>query len=96
MAILVPNSFSSFQLSEFEEETGSVLTPEHKAVLQNKLSNIAHQKLNLVFNPNDVLAYAQQVAYLQGQLDVIQWQLDTSIQVEELLYERLKQQDQAQ
>lgn len=89
MAHLIPNNFSSFELTLAEEESGQVLNTLQKMVLQNKLAAVAAQKLHLVYVPNDPKDYAQQMAYLQGQLDVLQWQLDTSTQVEEILAAKL-------
>ena len=89
MSQLIPNSFSSYTLSSYEEEAGSVITLEQKQVIQNKLSSIAEQKLNLVFDPANISDYPIQLSYLQGQLDGIRWLLDTSVQVEEVIAARL-------
>jgi len=79
---LIPNAFSSFSLTAEEEESGQVLNGNQRMVLQNKAAEIAQAKLNITFTPNDILAYAQQEAELQGQLGIIQWILDSSTAVE--------------
>lgn len=65
------NSFSSYNLTEEEFKNGSILTSLNIAVIQNLRSQIAEEKLNLPFTPNDVLSYTQQEAYLKGQLDIL-------------------------
>lgn len=93
MATLIVNTFSSFELTTFEEEQGQVLNPMQKMVLQNKLAAVATQKVNLVYDPLNALDFAMQVSYLQGQMDVITWQIETSNNVEEILATRLQQQE---
>ncbi len=70
-----PNTFSSYTLTEQESRTGAQLTSLNVAVLQNLRSNIAEEKLNLAFTPNDIMSYTQQDAYLKGQLDILQYLL---------------------
>lgn len=82
MAILIPNDFSSWQLSPAEEESGQILTYEQKAVLQNKLAEIVRDKLNITLDVNNPVKFAQEEAYLKGQMDLVVWLLDTSQSVE--------------
>jgi len=89
MATLQANSFASFKLSEQEEENGQILTLNQKMVLQNKLADIAIQKLNLVLDPANIDDFKMQNSYLQGQLDVMNWQLETSVSVEQDLAARV-------
>jgi hypothetical protein len=72
MAHPIPNTFSSYNLTEQELKLGAQLSSLNVAVIQNLRSTIAEEKLNLVFTPNDVLSYTQQEAYLKGQLDILQ------------------------
>lgn len=88
MAKLQTNSFSSYVLSVAEEEVGQVLNDLQVMVLQNKRAIIAQDKLNIIYKPSEPLEFAQQVSYLQGQLDVIQWLLDTSNEVALAVKER--------
>ena len=69
----ITNTFSSYSLSENEQKLGTQLTQLNVAVFQNQRSQIAEEKLNLVFTPNDVLHYTQQEAYLKGQLDLLNY-----------------------
>jgi hypothetical protein len=67
------NVFSTYVVSQQEEAVGKTLTHLNIAVLQNLRSQIAEQKLNLPFTPNDIQSYLQQEAYLRGQLDCISY-----------------------
>jgi hypothetical protein len=71
----IPNSFTTYKLSEDEQRQGFNLTSLTTAILQNLRSQIAEEKLNLVFTPNDVLTFTQQEAHLKGQLDVLNYLL---------------------
>lgn len=93
MATLIPNTFASFELSQSEEEAGQILNVHQKMVIQNKMSETAIQKLNLVYDPKDPADFEQQISYLQGQLDVLNWQLDSSSATEIVIAERSKSPD---
>jgi hypothetical protein len=41
--------------------------------------DVAENKINLPFTPNDVLSYAQQESYLKGQLDLLLHLIDSSL-----------------
>ncbi len=69
----IPNTFTTYSLSEDEVKHGHRLTSLNIAVLQNQRAQIAEEKLALVFTPNDVLSYTQQEAYLKGQLDLLSY-----------------------
>ena len=83
MAQLIPNSFSSYNLSPEEEESGQVLNSNQKMVLQNKLCAIAEEKIRLTYDSTMPIVFAQREAELQGQMSVIQWLLDSSEKIEE-------------
>jgi len=70
------NTFSSYNLTQEEEKSGSQLSSLNVAMVQNLRSSIAEEKLNLVFTPNDVLSFTQQEAYLKGQLDILSFLLN--------------------
>lgn len=83
MAQLIPNTFSSFIMSEYEEQAAQILSPLQKMAIQNKLATIAQDKLNLTFDTTNPASFAQSEAYLRGQLDSLNWLLDTSQSVED-------------
>ncbi len=75
---LKPNVFTSYELTPMEELTGTILTPPQVAVLSNKLAGIAETKLLLKFDPSNPAQFTQSEAYERGQMDVIQWLLESS------------------
>lgn len=72
------NPFQVVHLTTSEQLGGCILNQVQKAVLQNRRVEIAVQKLNTPYTPEHPLVYAQQEAFLRGQLDLIQWLLDSS------------------
>jgi hypothetical protein len=82
---MIPNVFTSYELTHMEELTGTILTPPQVAVLSNKLATIAVSKLALKFDPLNPALFTQTEAYERGQLDVIQWLLDSSEAAQESL-----------
>ena len=72
------SSFTRFQLTEEQTLQGSILSANQAVVIQNQISEIAEEKLNLEFTPNDPLSFAQQEAYLKGKLDILMWVLAAS------------------
>lgn len=74
----IANTFTSYELSEREAVAGATLSPLTIAVIQNKRSTLAEYKLNLIFDPKEVEQYQQQVAYLQGKLDILYELLEDS------------------
>jgi len=85
MATLIPNDFSSYNLTEEEAIQGSVFTTLQKQVIQNQLSNAAIEKNNLELDTNNPLQFAQQEASLAGQIAAFRFLLDTSAVAEEEL-----------
>ena len=78
MATLKPSQFCRYELNEQEISQGSALTAVQGYCIQNQIADLAAQKLNLVFDPSKPDDFAQQIAYLQGQIDALQHILNTS------------------
>lgn len=78
MSHLIPNSFSTYQLTDEEALQGQILTTLQIQVLQNHRADIAEEKLALSFDANNHLQFAQAEASLKGQLEIIAWLLDSS------------------
>ena len=78
MAHLIPNDFSSYQLTEQEELEGAILTITQKQVIQNYLSAAAMEKNGLEYDSEDNLKFVQQEASLKGQIDAYRFILDSS------------------
>ena len=75
---IITSSFHRITLSEKDTISGTILSTVHIGVIQNHICDIAEQKLNLVFDPDKMIDFAQQNAYLQGQLDILKLLLDSS------------------
>lgn len=75
---IIPHSFNRYELNEDEQRAGQALSLSNQAVIQNLIATIAEEKLHLVLDANNITAYAQQEAYLRGQLDILRHILDLS------------------
>ena len=91
MAQLITNKFTSYFLTTGEEEIGTTLSYEQRCVIRNKLAAIAEVRLNLAMDTANVSKFIQDEAYLKGQLDTLQWLLDTSDEMEGQVADRKKQ-----
>jgi len=78
MSVLLPNDFSSWSLTEAEVLEGSILTITQKQVIQNQLSLVAAEKINLQFDPESPEGFIQKEASLQGQLSILRFLLEAS------------------
>lgn len=78
MATLIPNSFSSYDLTDKEALQGAVLTNLQKQVLQNMQAACAEEKLRLDFDIEKHLSFVQQEAYKRGQLDLLSYIISSS------------------
>jgi len=76
---LVPNMFSSYDLTIEQAEEGSKLTMLQTMVIQNTLSNIALEKSALEIDPHNPHGSMQQEASLAGQIKILTHLLDSSI-----------------
>ncbi len=78
MAVLVPNQFSSYNLTEEETLQGSILTITQQQVMRNHMASIAAERLSHAYDPNDKLGSIQQEAENRAQIDLIMYFLDQS------------------
>jgi hypothetical protein len=63
---------------------GQALSNNNIAVMQNTRAQIAEEKLHLTLDPAKVIDYAQQEAYLRGQLDIISHFINCSADVQKM------------
>lgn len=85
MAKLIPNMFTSYELSDKEVLEGSIFTSLQKQVLQNHLVVEAEKKMLLEFDPKDSENFMQQEAVYRGKIELIQFLLQSSDISEETL-----------
>ncbi len=85
MAQLIPNSFSTYALTDREVLEGSIFNTLQTQVLQNHLAGIAEEKLNLEIDPTFSSSYLQQEAALSDKIKFLQYLLDTSLTSQDLL-----------
>ena len=78
MAILIPNTFSSYDLTEDEEKQGAILTNLQLQVMQNHLATVAEEKLSLTVDPNNMQQFLMEDAYKRGQIDLILYFMEVS------------------
>jgi hypothetical protein len=80
---IVPNSFTSYEHTDTEKRIGEILSTHQRECVQNIISLTAHTKLNLVYDPEHPMQFAQDMAYHQGKLDVLTYLLQVSQVAEE-------------
>jgi len=85
MAKITQGTFSHYELSRREVLAGSILTADQVALLQNELSQIAESRLNMDFDPTNPLKFAQDEAFLKGQMSIIRVMLLRSSESEQQL-----------
>ena len=79
MAHIVPSSFNRYVLSQSEQTLGESLTPENVFVIQNLICDAAEERLNLKFDPNNPLQFAQREAELQGQIGILKLLVESAL-----------------
>lgn len=84
MAHLLPNSFSSYNLTEEDIIEGSILTNLQLQVIQNLLATKAEEKLALEYNIDKPNEFIQQEAYHKGAIDLLRYLIDQSIACTEI------------
>ncbi len=78
MAQIRSNIFTSYDLTDEEQLSGTVLTVSQKQVLQNMLSDVAEAQLYLEIDVAKPHEYIQQNAYKQGQIELLSYLLEAS------------------
>lgn len=91
MAKQIPNVFSSYELTDKEALEGSIFTTLQLQVLQNKLAEVATEKLNLEFDTTNQLSFIQQEAYKKGELELLTYLIDTSTVSADMLKNPIQQ-----
>ena len=71
MAKIIAGTFTHYELTTKEILAGSILTTDQKAVLQNELATIAESRLNIDFDALNPSKFAQDEAFLKGQMSIL-------------------------
>ena len=74
MAELQPNEFTSYLLTDEEDRQGAIFSLTQEQRLRTKLSAIASEKIDLVFDHtsrDSIMDYIDKNSYYQGQLDLL-------------------------
>ena len=79
MAVIVDNTFTSYEMTQEEELQGSILIVSQMQVIQTRLAMLAEEKINLEFDPLHPEVYSQAESYLRGQMASLSTILDTSL-----------------
>lgn len=75
---LITNSFAKYELTEAEYKSSVMLTNLQKVGIQNLISDVAEEKINLTYDPLNPVQFAQQEADLTGKLTILRHILDLS------------------
>jgi hypothetical protein len=78
MATLKLGTFSTYELSSRETLSGGVLNTDQKNLFQNLLAEAAESRLALDYSPEKPLEFAQNEAFLKGQIQLLKYLLDNS------------------
>lgn len=83
MALPNPDSpFHSWILTPEELIQGSLLSTPQKQVIQNAIHMAAMSRLNILYDPQNPIAFAQQEAEYKGVISALQNLLDVSTEYE--------------
>lgn len=84
MAQIKTTSLTRWDLTEQEIINGTILSQEHKYVIQNLIADATEEKLNLTFDPANPMNFMQREAELTGQIGILKVLLDSSLEAEQL------------
>jgi len=85
MAKISVGTFTHWDLTNQEILAGSILTTDQKHILQNELAQIAESKLALEFDATNPTKFAQDEAFLSGQMSILRVMLIRSDESEQSL-----------
>jgi len=78
MAELVPNSFTTYALTEHDVLEGSIYTTLQLQVLQNTLAAYAEEKIALDYDSEHPLLFAQNEASLKAKIELLTYMIEAS------------------
>lgn len=71
MSKIISGTFTHYELTTQEVLAGSILTTDQKALIQNELATIAESRLNIDFDALNPTKFAQDEAFLKGQMSIL-------------------------
>lgn len=87
MARPVKSSFTRYQLTPEEQQSGQILTTQNYYVIQNLICEAAEEKIALTYDPSNPHAFVAREAELQGQIGILKYLLDMSVASQQSLQE---------
>lgn len=78
MATIVPNLFTSWNMTEDELFNAQILTTPQIQHIQSLIAEYAQEKINVLFDPANPVAFAQREAELKGNIESLQFLLQLS------------------
>lgn len=78
MATIIANTFSSYALTEEEQQQGMMLTLTQAQMVHNHRAIAAEAILALKYNPSEPDAFLQEDAYNKGYIAALTYLLDLS------------------
>jgi hypothetical protein len=76
MIVNTNSTFIKYDLTDDEIRAGRTFSPEHRAIIQNLISDLAEEKVSLTYNPDEPLKFAQREAELAGQIGILKYLLE--------------------
>ena len=73
MAHIEPTSLTRLVLNEQESVAGHTFNSLNLAVLQNLIADSSETKINLEYDPTNPVKFAQDEAFIQGQLKILRY-----------------------
>jgi translation initiation factor 2 beta subunit (eIF-2beta)/eIF-5 len=74
--------FTKYSFTPEEMVQASIFTTIQKQLLQTKIAELAEEKALLKFDPKEFQTFLQREAELQGQINSLQWILNSSQEAE--------------
>lgn len=78
MSQLIPNSFSSFEMTDEETLRASIFTNLQLQYLQNELAIAAEERIRLEYDPTKPLEFAQLEARSASKIEVLTYLIEMS------------------
>lgn len=75
MSHLIPNSFSTYEMTDDEYLQGSLLTIAQQQVIQNQIAQLAEAQLALDYDPEHPEIFNREYAHKKGEIAALKYLL---------------------